>query len=181
MTRWCSADQPISIWPKTGHTCRSQRQSFFKVRLGRRGDVVDFKALPSAVQSVSMALLVGAASEYSEDDVQACGSPGEVANDPMLGHKYRMLIAAERRPFWFAWEGLFVPYERSESKHMVWTNVVLTAPDQLRQRVAWALSQFWVLGVDGSGRDQQTEEFLVGPSLRLHYYDITTTLQVHYS
>ena len=30
-------------------------------------------------------------------------------------------------------------------KNMVWTMVVLDAPDQLRQRVAWALSQIFVI------------------------------------
>ena len=34
---------------------------------------------------------------------------------------------------------------------MVWLNSVLEAPDTLRQRAAWSLSQIWVAASDGIG------------------------------
>ena len=37
------------------------------------------------------------------------------------------------------------------SKTMVWTNVVVKANDQLRQRAAWALSQILVTSTGGIG------------------------------
>lgn len=48
---------------------------------------------------------------------------------------------------------------------MVWTNVALTANDQLRQRVAWALAQIVTLGKGGVERFGENEPFL-------NYYDI---------
>jgi uncharacterized protein (DUF1800 family) len=40
---------------------------------------------------------------------------------------------------------------------MVWYNVNLKATDQLRMRQAWALSQIFVVNVDGVGRTQEAE------------------------
>eukprot|EP00966_Prymnesium_polylepis_P028261 653959-Prymnesium_polylepis.3 len=48
---------------------------------------------------------------------------------------------------------------------MVWFSVALEAPDQLRQRVAWALSQILVTGEDGVGKTRETEVWA-------NYYDI---------
>ena len=36
-------------------------------------------------------------------------------------------------------------------------NVAVTANDQLRQRMAWALSQILVIGVEGLSRDDRNE------------------------
>ena len=48
----------------------------------------------------------------------------------------------------------------------MWAGVGLTAPDQLRQRVAWALSQTYVAAEDGSGiSDGATDAWTT-------YYDI---------
>ena len=40
-------------------------------------------------------------------------------------------------------------YTRGEGKAMVHASVVLAAADQLRQRVAWALAQVYVVGESG--------------------------------
>ena len=55
--------------------------------IGRLGDEIDFRDLATSVQTVAMAKLVGAAPvEGSDSDgFQACGSPGEVRNEPTLG------------------------------------------------------------------------------------------------
>ena len=54
--------------------------------------------------------------------------------------------------------------DSEQGKNIAWTNVVTNAPDQLRQRVAWALSQIFVVAPSGSERLQ---------SERYHaYYDI---------
>eukprot|EP00966_Prymnesium_polylepis_P217398 5031588-Prymnesium_polylepis.1 len=54
--------------------------------LGRLGDEIDFVQLPSSVQTVEMANHVGALAAGGTAGFEACGSPGEVANEPHLGH-----------------------------------------------------------------------------------------------
>ena len=45
---------------------------------------------------------------------------------------------------------LYAKYKEKDAKKIVWSTVVLEAPDQLRQRVAWALAQVFVINqVDG--------------------------------
>ena len=77
------------------------------------------------------------------------GSPGEVANDPTLGNRW-----------WFGkekWSNIgaynqqellenFRSDKASNQKQKVFNAITLFAPDQLRQRVAWALSQTFVVG-----------------------------------
>ncbi len=50
-------------------------------------------------------------------------------------------------------------------KKAVWYEAAINAEDQLRQRVAWALSQYFVVGEAGSGQEGTTERWL-------NYYDI---------
>ena len=57
------------------------------------------------------------------------------------------------------------PHERNDAKMMAWTTIVLGCADQLRHRVAFALSQILVIGEDGLSKQ---EEFEVYGS----YYDI---------
>ena len=111
--------------------------------IGRWGDTVDFRFLASSVQTPALAVHFGAiSSAVAEDGSEACGSRAEVANDPKLDHRYHMHVAEETKQTYDLPEaGLFKKYRDFNGKSMVFTNVVLTAPDQLRQRVAWALSQ----------------------------------------
>merc|ERR1719428_1447052 len=53
----------------------------------------------------------------------------------------------------------------SLSKSTVWTMKAMQAQDQLRQRMAWALSQIFVTSVPSFGDDHLTEAWL-------NYYDI---------
>lgn len=98
-------------------------------------------------------------------------SPFEVGHDPALGHQlvYNIgqerfypdtadALAAGRREN----DVLFSP---QETKQLVWYQAALTAPDALRQRMAWALSQLFVLGESGSNQPQAAEKYL-------SYYDI---------
>jgi len=56
-------------------------------------DTVNFKTLPDVLQTQQMAHQVGALQEIPETSHDACGSPGEVENDPALGHRYGMYIS----------------------------------------------------------------------------------------
>lgn len=56
-------------------------------------------------------------------------------------------------------------YSTNDTKKYIWYHSALTAEDQLRQRVAWALNQFFVIGEVGSNQTAVTERWL-------NYYDI---------
>ena len=99
-------------------------------------------------------------------------SPFEVAHNPALGTQL---------PYWTDGQTRFDPdpadaiaagrsandvsFNSNETKQIVWYHVALTAPDALRQRAAWALSQIFVVGENGSVQLNAAERFLV-------YYDI---------
>ena len=53
----------------------------------------------------------------------------------------------------------------NDTKKVVWFEAAINAEDQLRQRVAWALSQYFVVGEPGSNHPNTTERFL-------NFYDI---------
>merc|ERR1719261_2422226 len=87
---------------------------------------------------------------------------GEAGADETLGAKYS---------WWYnrnfdGQSGVEVRYDRRNGKGMVFTNIALDAEDQLRQRMAWALSHIYVVAVDGVG--EANEEIEVW----LKYYDI---------
>ena len=58
-------------------------------------------------------------------------------------------------------------YPVSDTRQMVWYKAAIDAPDQLRQRVAWALSQYFVVAELGNNQPQAVERWL-------NYYDIFT-------
>ncbi len=74
-----------------------------------------------------------------KENVVLCGSPGEVANDPTLD-------ASKTNMFRMHGTGksIFASLV-TRQKTNVWAMVAMEAPDQLRQRVAWALAQLLVI------------------------------------
>ena len=135
--------------------------------LGRLGDRVDFADLPSSVQTVEMASWLGALPPDEDTGYQACGSPGEVRNEPSLGSVFGFGISQTYGPK----DGV-IPIDKSpydykyNGRHMVWAGVALRAADQLRQRVAFALSEVLVVGNPGMmGLEDDNEMWQV-------FYDI---------
>eukprot|EP01052_Picozoa_sp_SAG31_P007863 SAG31_NODE_383_length_16451_cov_8.412977_5_plen_86_part_00 len=59
-----------------------------------------------------------------------------MANDPAYGHKYGGRYGYQQKPSYWP-------------RDMLWLNAVFHAEDQLRQRVAWALSQIYVVSEVG--------------------------------
>jgi cullin-associated NEDD8-dissociated protein 1 len=118
--------------------------------VGRYGDEVIFSTLPTEVQTAEMAERFGAlvARSSTGGGFEACGSRAEVANSNLFGNQYYFHTEGGRKGAQDKYlEGeLDHPYPQIDTKGAVWTNVVLKADDQLRQRVAWALSQVLVLG-----------------------------------
>jgi cullin-associated NEDD8-dissociated protein 1 len=114
---------------------------------------VDFTSLPTSVQNADVAarfdaLAMGAASE-------ACGSPGEVANEPTEGHHFHIdgngaIGDASRLTYW-----ALDKYDGD--MEVVHAHLAQHAPDQLRQRAAHALIQIFVISWEG---DLMTSETL---------------------
>ena len=116
--------------------------------VGRFGDTVEFANLDPDLQTLPMANALGIESSKSTVGFDACGSRAEVANDPLLGN---MLFFYDDRCFDIVTKKHTreedFRHTTSRGKEMLFTNIVLKAPDQLRQRVAWALSQIFVISV----------------------------------
>ena len=122
------------------------------VYVGKMLDVVDFPALPAALQTHETAAILGSVGTRPSEDVDVCGSPGEVANDPQKGHSYFIGLLGEGQHEDAAtdnYASLFKSYTPQHGKYMVMNNVALKAADQLRQRVAWGLAQVYVIGEEG--------------------------------
>ena len=119
--------------------------------IGRLGDVVSFKGLPSSLQTFQMAGLVGStASPDTSSSAEACGSPNEVANKAELGHQYvvgEFDNTVRSAPYW----ELDRQVSYGGDKNGVFLTVAVTAPDQLRQRMGFALSQIFNIGEAGFG------------------------------
>ncbi|KAH8095258.1 DUF1800-containing protein [Aureococcus anophagefferens] len=129
--------------------------------VGTYGDAVPFTSLPATLQTVAVGEAFGAVATYPDEGFEACGSPGEVANDPALGNRYakwldRKVVGSGDDPD--DRDGLEVTlgYGPSGSanagKQVVWYETALFAADQLRQRCAWALAQVYVVS-DGDPPD----------------------------
>ena len=117
-----------SCWP----TSWSARNPTPLVRLlGVLGQELEFSSLPTTVQVPWLAEFAGVEDVSVDPGVsESCGSIGEVANDPAFGHKYGgRYVGAQKPTYW--------------PLPMLWQNAVFHAEDQLRQRVAWGLSQIY--------------------------------------
>jgi len=124
--------------------------------LGRFGDFLKIQDLSNELRTENVTTYFDPPEE-SDSGVLVCGSNGEVANDK------------KAEGFVFDTSGTdfsTASYNAGEDKMNVWYMVALTANDQLRQRIAWALSQIVVV-VTGAVNDgaRHSEWFL-------SYYDI---------
>eukprot|EP00965_Chrysotila_dentata_P073125 2416685-Pleurochrysis_carterae.AAC.1 len=132
------------------------------VYVGRKGDMVDYKELPPSMQTEAMAEAVGAIGVVSSEPFEACGSPGEVANVPRHGHLFHSWLARDEA----AGDELHYDYRYFDGKRMVHSMISLYAEDQLRQRVAWALAQIFVVSEAGLNGHKDEQE------IWHTYYDI---------
>ncbi|CAK9106685.1 unnamed protein product [Durusdinium trenchii] len=127
--------------------------------VGRYGETVYFHNLPESMQTPTMASFLG----ESKQDLtfsEVCGSPGEVANDPWRGHQYTFL-QDHHGDSNIDGDTDFAMIDRL-GKTTVWTMHALYAKDQLRQRMAWALAQIYVIRAQ---HDPEVEAWV-------NYYDI---------
>ena len=122
--------------------------------VGKFGDDVKFVDLPNEVRLDEVAEYFGANTELAGTGIMTCGSPYETSNDPTEGQVFE--VNTGRNTAW----GL------SSQREHAWAHIGLTAPDQLRQRVAWALAQLLVIA-EGAISDQRDNS-----EMFLTYYDI---------
>jgi uncharacterized protein (DUF1501 family) len=143
--------------------------------LGRLGDEISFSDLRVEFQTPELAELIGATvvggGEW--DGSEACGSPGEVANDATKGHNYgnyavtvfggkAATIYSHQRGLRSTLTGGFV-----FTATAVFENIAMKADDQLRQRVAWGLAQLHVLSAVGFSGSPMAEA-----EMWITYHDI---------
>eukprot|EP00538_Stauroneis_constricta_P006114 CAMPEP_0119557550 /NCGR_PEP_ID=MMETSP1352-20130426/9190_1 /TAXON_ID=265584 /ORGANISM="Stauroneis constricta, Strain CCMP1120" /LENGTH=2298 /DNA_ID=CAMNT_0007604673 /DNA_START=349 /DNA_END=7245 /DNA_ORIENTATION=+ len=140
----------------------------------RLGDEVNFYDLPDNLRTEALAEIFGIEllepgdpeledgyGSLSGEGTVVCGSPFEVANEPEnAGSAFQGSFDSYTQEFATSWE-LF-----ANQRKFVWLkNTVENDIDQLRQRMAWALSQILVISPDGVDGELDTEAFLT-------YYDI---------
>jgi hypothetical protein len=157
--KWAEAGSAELSFPATHPMARWEQYKGRLSYLGRLGDLVSFSALPTEVQTVEIARHFGAQEGRESDSVVACGSPEEVANRPELGHHYHFTESTKTPRLDF-------PHQDRYARSMVVLNVNFKAPDQLRQRTAWALSQIFTIAMPGTQRQGLTECWLT-------YYDVS--------
>ena len=122
------------------HRVSKDEERFGKF-IARVGDLVDFDDLPVELQSEGMAASLGA--DQLENVIGGgygtlvCGSEGEVSPDPLEEDYFEINL--------FDTDTLDTMVESRSQKQTIWTHLALTAEDQLRQKMAWALSQILVI------------------------------------
>jgi len=101
--------------------------------------------------------------DEAANGVLLCGSPNEVANDPTLGDS-RLDVSSLDENLAFAFGVEQDSTSRAtfaRQREFIWYQIALTAQDQLRQRMAWALFQiFSVAKQDVRGQEFLTEAFV---------------------
>lgn len=129
----------------------------YLVDLGRYLDDILVQEGSAVAESLEVVLL--------QDDLEGstllCGSPSEVSNELTLGGSmYQGAFDAMTN---YNRTTLTADLERQRTS--IWLELALRAPDTLRQKVAWILSQILVVSPLAIETYWNTEQFL-------HYYDI---------
>mmetsp|Transcript_38999 Transcript_38999/g.90762 ORF Transcript_38999/g.90762 Transcript_38999/m.90762 type:complete len:1475 (-) Transcript_38999:89-4513(-) len=125
------------------------------------GMKISFNSLPDVFRIRPVAEAFGTVTGGSGKGVVVCGSENEVARDPEMANtifEYSYDFPAR----WSPTGGML-----TDQKISVWRMINLKSPDQLRQRMAWALSQIFPVNeaATGSTYDERNEGYL-------KYYDI---------
>ena len=65
-----------------------QRHTRISSDIGKLGDFINFASLSTELQTPEMAAVANATVLPPDNSAEACGSPGEVTNEPSYGHQY---------------------------------------------------------------------------------------------
>jgi uncharacterized protein (DUF1501 family)/uncharacterized protein (DUF1800 family) len=161
--RWAADGGVNLVFPMSHPMSRWALRSRELPLIGRFGDRVSFSSLMPELQTTAMALRFGALRNQPQDSTVACGSHDEVSNVPALGmHYFSRQYANQRRTDVDPLEWRMpIAYQH----RFVINNIMVKAPDQLRQRVTWSLSNFLIISTDALGFSDRPEVFLA-------YWDI---------
>ncbi|VEU38256.1 unnamed protein product [Pseudo-nitzschia multistriata] len=129
--------------------------------VGRLGDTTTLKSLPLSLQREDIAQAFGSARAIFSGGVVVCGSPFEVANVDNDHAGPFGKGGFDMRTHKNATTGGDFRTQRAT----VWNSIALWSKDQLRQRMAFALSQIFSVSPDAVGSQDFTESYL-------SYYDI---------
>ena len=134
--------------------------------VGVFGRSVNYKNLPPSLQDEETATAFGATKVRNPDDdlFERCGSPGEVANDPSLGNRFHFAQSNQHEIQFPTDNQLDHSMTIQNCITSIWQMIGLYSPDQLRQRVAFALAQIPVVTIN------QVPGF--EDEIYLAYYDI---------
>ena len=139
--KWTSSG--VLVFPDWGWHKMERWQMFSKMEdrfgklIGRKGDSIKFDELPIELQTESLANTLGANKLENvignSNGVLVCGSQDEVEPDPLKDDYFDLGLYDQ--------DTLDAMYRPRAQRHTIWTHHALYANDQLRQRMAWALSQ----------------------------------------
>jgi cullin-associated NEDD8-dissociated protein 1 len=139
-------------WTFHQYNFHNNRWRFDSELVGSWGDVIDFNNLPlSAKSDAAIVALGGSIVAESSAVIEVCGSPGEVSNDPSLGHQYLLQKYGDAEEEYAS--SLDQDHDRWVANHIVFNTVSVNAQDQLRHRVAWALSSIFIVTMNQIGRE----------------------------
>lgn len=130
--------------------------------VGRLGDTTTFKSLPVELirEDIAQSFGLDAGAVAEAGAVMVCGSPFEVATVHNSNSGPKNLGGFDMET-----QHNNTSYRKQGQRNSIWTDIALNAPDQLRQRMAHALSQILVVSPDSIEDDYYTEPFL-------SFYDI---------
>jgi len=141
-----AVDQPF--WDSSRHHLK---------KIGRLTDTVMFRDLSNEMRLDEVAKYFGGLQSSGGESVVVCGSRNEVSNDPSLGSLFGLEI--------WNHDNSGAVLNGASVRENVFFAIALHAKDQLRQRVAWALSQIVVVVPD------QVESGWIQSENFLHFYD----------
>ena len=152
---------------RVGHIDQSSLQL-----IGKLGDTVTWESLPMSVKTLGFAAWLGV--EVTDDQqsvpaAEACGSPGEVASDPALGAHFYFINERYMHNVPHSQHEMLSNHRQTSvlsTQKQIHLMAALHGADELRQRVAWALSQVLVLG-EGAGKLQSSAR-----EMWVTFYDI---------
>jgi len=149
-------DHPMNRWygrlDSTG-----ELSSSYRVRLGTLDDTINLSEAPNVRGAFSVLLRESTVS----GPTVVCGSINEVANDPAL-HGSSLEGGFDAKTKLNRTSGF---WEMEDQRVTIWSEIALKAKDQLRQRVAWILSQLLVISPGSLSRIDETEGFIVSRTL----------------
>ena len=120
-----------SLLPRRPHGMANWNNNWHKFTyVGRFGDILKFGDLPNDLRSDDVTKYFDPSDDGNDSKILVCGSPGEVSSNRDKGFFFDVSNDYSTAT-WLTWS----------NRKYVWIMIALNASDQLRQRVAWALSQ----------------------------------------